>query len=106
MHNDADILIKKAVPLFVALIACIGGSCFTILAPPGTMEHGKAIQYSVAGIFGTIAAASLLRKLLRLPPDEDFFGFRSRLLAFLLCLCWITGAAGGFILFYYIPRHA
>ena len=106
MHHDADILIKKAVPLMAAFIACIGGSCFTIFAPIETVDHAKAIQYSIGGIFGTLAVVALVRKLLRLPPDEDFFGLRSRLIAFLLCLCWSIGAIGGFILFYFIPRHA
>jgi hypothetical protein len=105
MH-EAEMLVKKATPLIAGFIACIGGSCFTIFAPIETVDHAKAIQYSVAGIFGTLAVAAMVRKLVRLTPDEDFCGFRSRLIAFLLCLCWSIGAIGGFILFYYIPRHA
>ena len=84
----------------------VGHSCFTIFAPVETMNHAKAIQYSVAGIFGSLAVVSLVRKSWSLEPDDDFFGFRGRLIAFLLCLCWGFGAVGGFILFYYIPRHA
>jgi hypothetical protein len=106
MRDDADRLIKKAVPLLAALVACTGGSCFTIFAPVETVSHARAIQCSIAGIFGTLVVADLVRKSLQLPPDEDFFGMRSRLIAFLLCLCWGIGAISGFILFYFIPRHA
>lgn len=104
MYEDADRLIKKAAPFFAPLIACIGGSCFAIFAPVETIGHARAIQYSVVGILGTLAVAAHVRKLWL--SDEDFFGFRSRLLAFLLCLCWSIGAISGFILFYFIPRHA
>jgi len=106
MRDDADRLIRKAVPLFAGFVACIGGSCFTIFAPTETVDHSKAIQYSIAGILGTLLMADLVRKLLRLDPDEEFFGFRSGLIAFLVCLCCGIGAVGGFILFCYIPRHA
>jgi hypothetical protein len=106
MRDNIDLLVKKSIPLFAILIACVGGSCFTIFAPVETVAHAKAIQYSIAGILGTLAVFSLVRKSLNLEPDDDFFGFRGGLIAFLLCLCWGLGAIGGFILFYFIPRHA
>lgn len=105
MHDDIDRLVKKAIPLFAVFIACIGGSCFTVFAPVETVGHSKAIQYTVAGMLGTLAVAERVWRLSQLPPDEDFFGLRSRLIAFLLCVCWCIGAIGGFILFYWIPRH-
>lgn len=105
MYEYSDKLIKKAIPLLVAGIAFIGGSCFTAFAPEETMARAKAIQYSVFGVLGTLALASHVRKLWQLEPDWDFLNMRRNLVILLLCLCWGFGATSGFILFYLIPRH-
>jgi hypothetical protein len=105
MYEHSDHLIKKAMPLLVAFVAFIGGSCFTVFAPDSTMDRARVLQYCAFGVLGTLGLASLIRKLWQLEPDWDFLNMRRNLIIFLLCLCWGFGAISGFILFYLIPRH-
>lgn len=105
MQDYADQLFKKALPLIVALIACVGGSCFAIFAPEETIQRGMAIQCLALGIVGTFVLVSIVRKLWQQDPDWDFMKMRRNLVILLLCLCWGFGAVSGFILFYLIPRH-
>jgi hypothetical protein len=109
MYNDEDLFIaavQKAIPIFVVVIAASGGACFTIFAPPETLDHASAVQYSTLGVLGTLGLAALVWKLLKFPPTWRLSNFGRNLVIFLLCLCWVFGAVSGFIIFYVIPRQA
>ena len=102
--NYDEVLFKRALPLLAALVAAIGGACFTIFAPADSMDRFNAVSYSIAGIAGTAGLVGILRALLRLPSSWNFYNLSRNLLVVLICLCWTFGAVSGFILFCVMPR--
>jgi hypothetical protein len=90
--------------LIVALIAFLGGCCFTLLAPPDFLDKSTAVHYALIGIIGSVFLALTLLEIRHCDPTWEFMALRRNVLLLILCLAWCFGAAGGFAVFYVIPR--
>ena len=94
----------KALPLLVGITGVIGASCFAVLAPVEMLNRVTALSITLAGVVSTIGVSILLRKVWRMPSGWHLYSFRRNLVLFLIILCWLFGAIGGFLGFCVLPR--
>jgi|SRR6266481_5333849 len=92
--------------LTVGGIAFLGGSCFAALAPPDFLDKPTAVHYTLLGIVGSVFVALTFLEVRRRDYDWEFLALRRNVLLLIICLAWCLGAAGGFAIFYVIPRFS
>jgi len=92
--------------LMVGAVAFVGGCCFAVLAPSGFLDRATALHFTLVGFAGTVFIAGTFLSFRNRPSSWQFLALRRNVVLLIICLAWLFGAAGGFAVFYVIPRSS